>query len=162
MSYILTSVYGPQADVDKVTFLDELRAIQATVGSPWMVAGNFNLILEATDKSNTNISRRNMGRFRRFVNEAELKDIHLHGRSFTWSNERDRPTLEKLDQVLVTVDWEIQAPNCFLQALATTMSDHYPLLLSTNAGLQGKPRYHFEKHWTKMPDFLQVVERGWR
>lgn len=107
-------MYGPQADVDKITFLEELRAIRDTVGSSWMVAGDFNLILEASDKNNANINRRNMGRFRRFVNETELKDVHLHGRSFTWSNERSRPTLEKLDRVLVTVDWEIQAPNCFL------------------------------------------------
>lgn len=84
-----------------------------------------------------------------------------HGRCFTWSNERERPTLEKLDRVLVTMDWESEFLNCFLQALPTMMSDHCPLLLSSNAGLQGKPRYHFAKHWTKLPDYLQVVEQAW-
>jgi hypothetical protein len=35
-----------------------------------------------------------MGRFRRFLNEALLKELHLHGHLFTWSNERLHPTLE--------------------------------------------------------------------
>jgi len=48
----------------------------------------FNLTLDATDKNNLNLNRRNMGRFRRFVDEMELKDVPLHGRYFMWSNER--------------------------------------------------------------------------
>lgn len=159
-SWCLTAVYGPQADEDKVAFLDELREIRATVTSPWMIAGDFNLILDASDKNNANIHCRNMGRFRRFVNEHELKDIHLHGHNYTWNNERDRPTLVKLDRVLVTVDWEATFQNCFMQALPTTLSDHCPLLLSTNIDSSGKRRFHFEKFWTKMPGFSEAVEKG--
>jgi hypothetical protein len=44
--------------------------------------------------------RRMMGRFHRFLNECDLKDIYRHGRRYTWSNERDRPTLVRLDRVL--------------------------------------------------------------
>jgi hypothetical protein len=47
---------------------------------PWLLAGDFNLILDATDKNNANLNRRKMGRFRWFVDDAELKDLHLHGR----------------------------------------------------------------------------------
>ena len=88
--WCLTSVYGPQPDVDKVEFLAELRSIRSSISHPWMIAGDFNLILDATDKNNLNLNRRNMGRFRRFVDEMELKDVPLHGRYFTWSNERER------------------------------------------------------------------------
>jgi len=103
--WCLTSVYGPQPDADKVEFLAELRSIRSSISHQWMIAGDFNLILDATDKNNLNLKRRNMGRFRRFVDEMELKDVPLHGRYFTWSNERENATLEKLDRVLVTVDW---------------------------------------------------------
>jgi len=102
--WCLTGVYGPQPDADKVEFLNELRSIQTSISCPWMIAGDFNLILDATDKNNLNLNRRNMGRFHRFVDEMELKDVPLHGRYFTWSSERENPTLEKLDRVLVTVD----------------------------------------------------------
>lgn len=157
----LTVVYGPQVDVDKVQFLDELRAVHATVDKPWIAAGDFNLILNAADKSNDNINRRNMGRFWRFVEETEIKDVHLHGRSYTWSNERDNPTLVKLDRVLVSIDFETIFPNCFLQALSSDFSDHAPLLLSTNANFQTKKRFHFENYWIKLPDYLPSVQRAW-
>lgn len=127
-----------------------------------MVAGDFNLLLEASDKNNSNINRRNLGRFRRFVNEVELKDVHLHGRSFTWSNERDQPTMSKLDRVLVSVDWEAAFPNCFMQARSTDISDHCPLLLSTNVASTHKRRFHFERFWIKIPGYQEAVHRGWQ
>lgn len=82
-TWVLTSVYGPQPEEDKVEFLDELRAIKPTISCPWAIAGDFNLLLHATDKNKTNINRRNMGRFRRFVDELQLKDQPLHGRRYT-------------------------------------------------------------------------------
>jgi hypothetical protein len=35
-----------------------------------------------------------MGQFHHFINEATLKELHLNGHLFTWSNERSHPTLE--------------------------------------------------------------------
>lgn len=102
----LTSVYGPQGGDDKVAFLDELREVRVACHGPRAVVGDFNTIYMASDKNNLNLNRRNMGRFRRFIDDHELKDLHLHGRMFTWSNERDRPTPERLDRVIVSVDWE--------------------------------------------------------
>ena len=64
----------------------------------------------------------------------ELQDLHLHGRAFTWSNERENPTLVRLDRVLVSMDWEELFPNAHLQGLGSDASDHCPLLLQTNLG----------------------------
>jgi hypothetical protein len=41
----LTTVYGPQADDEKVLFLEELEAIRDECSGPWIVAGDFSLIL---------------------------------------------------------------------------------------------------------------------
>lgn len=38
----------------------------------------------------------------------------MHGRCFTWSNEREVPTLTKIDRALVSVDWELNNPNSLL------------------------------------------------
>jgi hypothetical protein len=93
------------------------------------VLGDFNLILDAADKNNNNINRRNMARFRQAVADLELLDIHLHGRRYTWRNERRSPTLVRLDRTLVSMDWEGLFPNCHLQALSSDASDRCPLLL---------------------------------
>lgn len=96
------------------------------------------------------------------MDEVELKDMHLHGRRYTWSSGTDRPTLEKLDRVLASVDWELLYPNSFLTALSSDMSGHCPLLLATEAAIRPKRRFHFENFWSKIPGYLSAVEQGWR
>lgn len=119
------------------------------------------MIYSLEDKNNDNVNRALMGRFRRFVNEMELMEIPLLGRRYTWSNERDSPTLVKLDRVLCTSDWEDIYPECILQSHATEMSDHCPLVLGLRDGVQGKRRFHFESFWTKLPGFLETVAASW-
>jgi len=93
----LTCVYGPQDNEDKIQFLQELRDIRAACPGPWMIAADFNLIYKDEDKNNANLNRAMMGRFRRFINDLDLKEIPLQGRKFTWSNQQVSPTLVKLD-----------------------------------------------------------------
>uniref|UniRef100_A0A453NBU0 DUF4283 domain-containing protein n=3 Tax=Aegilops tauschii subsp. strangulata TaxID=200361 RepID=A0A453NBU0_AEGTS len=66
----------------------ELREIRAACPGPWMLCGDFDLILRDEDKNNGNLNRRMMGRFRCLVNDLALKEVYLNGRRFTWSNEQ--------------------------------------------------------------------------
>ena len=50
----------------KLEFLEELRTVRAAFPGPWVVAGDFNLIFEATDKNNDILNRRMMGRLEGF------------------------------------------------------------------------------------------------
>jgi endonuclease/exonuclease/phosphatase family metal-dependent hydrolase len=122
----ITVVYGPQTDQDKVEFLEELLHFKNSVAGPWMVCGDFNMIYLAADKNNARLDRRNMRRFRSFLDAAQLEELHLHGRRFTWSNERDVPTLERLDRLFAMVDWLQAFPNHVLKALSSDCSDHCP------------------------------------
>jgi hypothetical protein len=63
------------------------------------------------------------------MNDLELKEVPLLGRRYTWSNERDSPTLVKLGRFLCTNDWEDLFLESILQSQATEMSDHCPLVL---------------------------------
>jgi hypothetical protein len=87
----LTAVYGPAVDELKPIFLDELRAIRSAIAGPWAMAADFNLIVDAWDKSNARLNRRSMDMFRRCINDLELRESSLLGRRYTWSNERDTP-----------------------------------------------------------------------
>lgn len=158
----LTSVYGPQEDADKVLFLDELEAIRDACPGPWAVIGDFNLILNESDKNNDRINRANLRRFRRTVATLELQDLHLHGRCFTWSNERENPTLVRLDRVLVSIDWDEKFPHAHLRGLGSDASDHCALLLQTNLGRMSKARFHFELFWPKFDDYDETIVQAWQ
>jgi hypothetical protein len=47
-----------------------------------------------------------MGHFRCFLNDASLKELHLEGRFFTWSNEKAHLTLERIDRAIVSREWD--------------------------------------------------------
>jgi hypothetical protein len=64
------------------------------------------LIYRDEDNNNGHLDRRMMGRFRRFLNGCELKEVYLNGRCYTWSNEWETPTLLKLERVFFTVSCE--------------------------------------------------------
>ena len=140
----LSVVYGPHDEAAKEHFLEELEAIRDQCQGPWAIIGDFNLILQDSDKNNSRINRRTMQRFRQTVAALQLLDIHLHGRRYTWSNEREQPTMVRLDRALASLDWEERFPDCHLQALASDASDHCPLLLQTSLTAYTKPRFHFE------------------
>jgi hypothetical protein len=84
-----------------------------------------------------------MGQFCRFLNESLLKEIHLQGRLFTWSNECSHPTLERIDRAFISSEWELMLPGHYLHPLASLCSHHAPLLLQTDASFVSKKRFHF-------------------
>jgi hypothetical protein len=160
-AWFLMSVYGPTEAGNKDAFLQEIRDIQASVGGPWLINGDFNMIYRAEDKNNSRLNRRQMGHFRHLLSDLELKELHLHGRLFTWSNERTHPTLERIDRVFVSTEWEDLYPNSYLQSLYSGCSDHPPLLLQSNALVHAKKCFHFESIWVRYPGFLEVVKDAW-
>jgi hypothetical protein len=79
----ITTIYGPQDETGKGLFLEELEVVQDQCPGPWAIIGDFNLILDEADKSNSRINRRTMRAFRQTMATLQLLDIHLHGRRYT-------------------------------------------------------------------------------
>ncbi|WVZ69147.1 LOW QUALITY PROTEIN: hypothetical protein U9M48_017983 [Paspalum notatum var. saurae] len=157
----LTVVYGPCSAVERVEFLRELRNLRAVQPGPWMICGDFNMIYLAADKNNSRLDRRSMRLFSDFLGDMALSGLHLNGRLYTWSNQREHPTLERIDRVFVSSDWLELLPNHWLRSLSSDCSDHSPLLLQTCCVPWAKRRFRFESVWTKFLGFLDVVRDAW-
>jgi hypothetical protein len=160
-TFSFTGVYGPQTDPDKRQFLLELQTLRPTLLSEWIVTGDFNLIYRAEHKNNNRLHFRLMNSFKSALDSLELRELHLHGRRFTWSSGTDDPTFTKIDHLFCTEQWELQHPNCYLQALSSSMSDHCPLLLSYMPASNLKKGFRFESFCTRLPNFLEVVQKSW-
>jgi exonuclease III len=130
--WTLTIVYGPQTEAEKLTLMDEIRLLKQITHERWLLLGGFNIIYRANDKSNANINRRLMNRFRSCLDEIEMKEIHLHDRRYTWTSGTQNPTQTKIGHIFATKDWEFLYPDCHLQAGCTSMSDHCLLILACN------------------------------
>jgi exonuclease III len=154
-------VYGPHQDNLKSSFLHELREIRDICVGPWIIGGDLNLIFKEEDKNNSNINRAILGNLHGLINSLDLKEVPLKGRRYTWSNQRNDPTLVKLDHVFCTSSWEDLFPDAFLHSNATTSSDHCPFTLKVRDSCMRKKRFHFESFWPKLPGFLEVVGASW-
>lgn len=139
----ITVVYGPQLDHDKEEFLEELSRFRDAAPGPWLLCGDFNMIYRAQDKNNDRLDRHCMRRFRSFLNRVHLEELNLVGRRFTWSNQRERPTLELLDRMFASVEWFSIFTNHVLKSLSSDCSDHCPLLLQLHALFGMKRRFRF-------------------
>lgn len=157
----LMVVYGPVVDVYKPAFLDEFRATRLACAGPWLVVGDFNMIYQASNKSNDKLNLRAMHRFRRTLDAIQPFELYLHGCRFTWSNERRHPTFERIDMAFASVSW-LEAFSCHhLRSLATECSDHARLLLDLCIEPWVRPRFRFETIWVRFDGFLDAVRVAW-
>jgi exonuclease III len=118
-TFLLTTVYGPVGDDEKQDFLTEPVQIRPMPPAPWILLGDFNLIYEDWDKNNSNLNWQLMGRY-------------------TWSNERQSPTLVKLDMVFCNKEWELAHTDFTLQALSSSLPDHCPIYLCQQITPRGR------------------------
>ena len=88
-------------------------------------------------------------------------EIALQNRKYTWSNERESPTLVRLDRMFCNHGREAAFPNFALNALATGASDHCPLFLTRQERTVRKAAFKFENHWLKIDGFKEVVTAAW-
>jgi hypothetical protein len=101
-----------------------------------------------------------MGQFRHFLNAALLQEAHLNGRLFTWSSEREQPTLERIDRFFFSDEWAAIYPDHGLHSLSSLCSDHTPLLLHSADGCLAKKRFHFCAFWRRFSGFEEVVAQA--
>lgn len=109
-------------------------------------------------------SHKSIDLFNSIINTLALREMHIGGGKYTWTNNQTHPTLEKLDRVLMSEDWEELFPLVSIRKLVREISDHNPLLLAS--GEEGreapKPReFCFDLSWIKDNHFLPLVSKIW-
>jgi hypothetical protein len=101
-----------------------------------------------------------MGQFCSFLNATTLKEVHLNGRLFTWSNESSTQPWRGSTGPL-SREWDELFPHHDLHSLASICSYHVLLLLWTDNMFSYHKRFHFRAWWPRFPGFIDVVRHAW-
>jgi exonuclease III len=158
--WVLVAVYGAAQDEEKSIFLQELVQTCRVENLPIMVGGNFNIIRSPREKNNSRYEDRWPFLFNAVINSLDLRKLELTERQYTWANNLQTPTYEKLDQILVSTDWEMKYPRVNTCALPRSLSDHTPLLLDTRMLSQHTSQmFKFELAWLSKDGFYDTVTR---
>ena len=158
----LISVYGPAQHEYKSHFLSEIVRVCSKEALLIVIGGDFNIIRRLDEKNNDNYNDRWPFMFNAVIDSLNLREIEMTGRKFTWANHLQNQTFEKLDRVLVCTDLEAKYPHTTVYALTREISDHTPLLLSTNNPSSAyQPQFKFELGWLLRDGFCEMVRDVW-
>jgi len=129
ITYLFSNIYGPQDVHERVHLLSDCRNLATQFIGPWFIGGDFNTTRIPEERNSGNISH-DTEFFNSFIFGYSLIDPPISNRFFTWFSHRSAPSLAKLDKFLCNVAWEDQHPLTLVHGLATTLSDHCPIMLN--------------------------------
>lgn len=159
----MISVYGPAQSELKSDFLSQVVRICSKETLPVVIGGDFNIIRSPEEKNNDNYNDRWPFLFNAVIDTLNLREVEMSGRKFTWANNMQNQTFEKLDRVLVCTDFESKYSQITLHALSREISDHTPLFLNTNSPSSSyQPQFKFELGWLLREGFCDMVQDIWQ
>jgi hypothetical protein len=162
VKWCLVIVYGATQICDKEEFLAELGNVSSNQSLSLLIGGDFNLLRFSFEKNKPMCHNKWSDIFNSIINTYALREIHMSGGQYTWSNNHADHTLEKLDRFLMSSSWEDIFPLTIVHKLVRDLSDHNPLILDTMEARANINRdFRFEKRWVKEEDFLDRVRRSW-
>lgn len=159
----MSMVYARCNRAERLDLWETLRQTSHT-NDPWIVGGDFNIILNADEKRGGNpVDLRAIHDFRECVLDTGITEIDFEGDRFTWCNNQkgNCRIWERLDRCFANGEAIAQLPTLKCRHLTRNTSDHSPLLLSIQTPTKHKARFIFQKMWMEHPEFLPLVSRVW-
>ncbi|GMI95766.1 hypothetical protein HRI_003245900 [Hibiscus trionum] len=152
-SWRCTGFYGAPEVENREASWDLLHSLDDMLDTPWLVIGDFNELLLASEKRDGRIqSDSQMNSFRTALMDCNLDDIGYRGQWYTWEWGRlsSNNIRERLDRGVANPAWWELFNDYQLDHLVHTFSDHCPILLTTglNDRLRSrKQHFRFEAAW---------------
>ncbi|XP_059315791.1 uncharacterized protein LOC132066504 [Lycium ferocissimum] len=160
-----TMIYAKCEALERINLWDNLYNLADQMEVPWLVGGDFNVIMNEDEKIGGHTSYPDEYEdFAFCVNSCELFEVSFKRRLFAWWNGRaSRDCIfKRLDRMLTNSKLQDWFGHMEVEHLSRTSSDHAPLLLTCGDSSQHvrKP-FRFLKFWIEHESFLEVVNQGW-
>jgi len=120
--------------------------------------GDFNEILNQTDRSSGYLHIKGFSAFRNFLDSCHLIEYQLVGGYFTWFR---NCLMNKLDRAFSDESFLLQFSNVMLHRLPREMLDHCPLLVSDCLLENGYRPFKFLDCWLQFPNFKNIIKGFW-
>ncbi|GLT33620.1 hypothetical protein SLA2020_081920 [Shorea laevis] len=164
--WFFSGVYGrPQFELHSQLW-NELRVVAHYFTGPWLVIGDFNDVLDQTEKfGGAPVSQPRIRAYSECMNDCNLMDLGYSGGKFTWVNMRENNQIirERLDRAWANSEWRTLFLEAYILHLPRISSDHNPLLLQFDPPISrsGDRPFRLEKFWLDHHDFQNVINPIW-
>ncbi|XP_062028872.1 uncharacterized protein LOC133744858 [Rosa rugosa] len=159
----LTGFYGYLTTAERDKSWKLLRDLRDLDSLPWVVIGDFNEILNNSEKlDGPPRAERQMRGFREALGYGDLLDLGFQGVMSTWWNSETRL---RLDRAVCTPCWYDIFGCARVRHLPPSDSDHVPILLQASAvqlpQQSSRHRFKFEAFWLQHGECDGVVKSAW-
>ncbi|XP_059315370.1 uncharacterized protein LOC132065975 [Lycium ferocissimum] len=154
---IATFVYAKCEEEERLKLWDNIYQIATDMVVPWLVGGDFNVILLQKEKlGGLPVTLAECEDFAFCINSCELFDLGFKGSLFTWWNGRSAEDciFKRLDRIFVNALFQDTFKEIEVEHLSRIGSDHAPLLMTfgkESVNIQ-KP-FRFLNIWTQHESF---------
>ncbi|KAK8506271.1 hypothetical protein V6N12_019963 [Hibiscus sabdariffa] len=163
--WFLTFIYGPPYTEEKQTFWESLASLRNNNEKKWCLIGDSNVVARPEEKlGGLTFDASSAKWFHDFTDALCLIELPLKGGTFTWSNQRseDDAILEKLDRIIVSLEWSSSFPKAIGVLDATITSDHAPIFLFLKGMTKKyKKDFKFEAKWILEDECSAKVKDSW-
>ncbi|XP_016473129.1 uncharacterized protein LOC107795076 [Nicotiana tabacum] len=162
---MMTFVYEKCSSLERLELWDNLYYLASDMDLPWVVGGDFNVILSEEEKiGGLPVHPPKYEDFSFCVNSCRLFDLRYAGSPFTWWNRRTNAKciFKWLDMIFVNQPFQTLFPSIEVEYLIRTGSDHASLLINCGKyATQFLKPFRFLKFWAKHEIFKDVVRQNW-
>ena len=164
-----TGFYGQLVRSRRKLSWDLMKFLRKEYDIPWLIAGDFNEILDASEQFGGNVREEwKMDGSRDAVEICKLCDLGYSGLPFTWDNrQQGRDNIKvRLDRAMVDETFMELFDNTGVQHIQTTESDHCALSIVIkqsewiDSNAMERP-FRFENAWTRHETYDRTVEESW-
>lgn len=156
-------VYAPcDAAGKRQLWADIIEKMAEMGGENWCVVGDFNEVKCSAERRGlgSTFHTTEMVDFQKFIDEADLVDLPMVGRKFTWYRPNGT-AMSRLDRFLLSEGWLARWRNLSQWGLARSFSDHCPVLLKIGQKDWGPTPFRVWDDWNKEPGFDCFVKDRW-
>ncbi|KAH0650293.1 hypothetical protein KY284_030205 [Solanum tuberosum] len=166
MEFLLTAVYARCDELERLELWEELEDIADGNNKPWLVGGDFNVIMNEDEKQGgLNFTQYEAMDFSQCINNCALIEMKYVGSKFTWWNGRieGECIFKRLDRVFGNQEFFDILPSSEVHHLVRQGSDHAPLQVRCSSNEEPTVRpFRFLNFWTKHPNFKKIIEENWK
>ncbi|KAG7593940.1 Ribonuclease H-like superfamily [Arabidopsis thaliana x Arabidopsis arenosa] len=161
----ITFTYGAPQVENRASVWDEISALGAAREDAWLLTGDFNEILDNSEKVGGPVrAEGSFIPFRSFVSQNGLWDVQHVGNMLSWRGQRHTHfILSRLDRALANVSWSEKYPSGRCRYLRFEGSDHRPLVTYFDpTKVRAKGVFRFDRRLREKVEIRELVSESWR
>ena len=163
-SFFVSYIYGVLQPEHRAKFWEELSTIGAQRDGAWLLTGDFNDLLDNSEKVGGPARwEGSFVSFRNFVAQNVLWDLQFSGNSLSCRGTRYSHFIQsRLDRAMANLDWMEMFPAARSEYLSFEGSDHKPILVHFDLNLKKKKGvFRYDRRLSDKPEVRKLVEETW-